>query len=90
VRLLRGLPPIGTWDTDGKVIDVEATELEQAGGAEDWRIVGTGASAWFDAPSQTAGAALVGRIAELSDGNSCRMWICVPAGCVCGSVILGA
>ncbi len=44
-------------------------ELQQAGGGEGWRAVGTGASAWFDAPSQTAGAALVARIAELAGGN---------------------
>jgi hypothetical protein len=40
-----------------------------AGGVEDWRAVGIGASAWFDAPSHTAGAALVGRIAELTDSS---------------------
>ena len=31
----------------------------------DWRALGSGLSAWFEAPSQTAGAALVARIAEL-------------------------
>lgn len=36
---------------------------------EDWRVVGVGASAWFGATSLSAGAALVGRIAELSDGR---------------------
>jgi len=46
-----------------------ATEFQQTGGVEDWRLVGGGASAWFNAPSQTAGAALVGRIGELTDSN---------------------
>ncbi|TCO20381.1 hypothetical protein EV652_112127 [Kribbella steppae] len=46
------------------------SEFQQAGGVEDWRSLGIGASAWFDAPSMTAGAALIGRIAELTDGNS--------------------
>jgi predicted enzyme related to lactoylglutathione lyase len=46
-----------------------ATEFRQAAGVEDWRVLGAGASAWFDAPSQTAGAALVGRIAQLTDGS---------------------
>ena len=32
-----------------------------------WRIFDAGANAWFDTPSQTAGAALVDRIAELAD-----------------------
>jgi predicted enzyme related to lactoylglutathione lyase len=45
-----------------------ATEFQQAGGVEDWRVLGSGASTWFDAPSQTAGAALVGRIADLAPG----------------------
>ncbi|WP_433167674.1 VOC family protein [Kribbella sp. CA-247076] len=34
--------------------------------SEDWRVLGSQLSAWYDASSQTAGAALVGRIAELS------------------------
>lgn len=42
-----------------------ATEFQQQGG--DWRALGHGVSAWFDAPSHAAGAALVGRIAELTD-----------------------
>src|SRR5215213_2170303 len=45
------------------------TEFLQADGLEDWRVLDVGASAWFDAPSLTAGAALVRRIAELVDGN---------------------
>ncbi|WP_328993990.1 hypothetical protein OG394_06370 [Kribbella sp. NBC_01245] len=43
--------------------------MSEASGGEDWRGVGVGASAWFDAPSLTAGAALVGRIAELAGGT---------------------
>jgi hypothetical protein len=46
-----------------------ATGLRQADGIEDWRALGVGASAWFDAPSLTAGAALVRRIAELTDSD---------------------
>ncbi|HET6296514.1 MAG TPA: VOC family protein [Kribbella sp.] len=42
-------------------------EFERAGGVEDWRVLEVGASAWFDAPSQTVGAELVGRIAEVTD-----------------------
>ena len=45
---------------------MKATEFQQAGGVEDWRVLGSGASTWFDAPSQTAGATLVGRIADLA------------------------
>lgn len=44
-----------------------ATDFQQAGGVEDWRVLGGGASAWFNASSHTAGAALVSRIAELTD-----------------------
>lgn len=56
----------------GKGIDMDrltATGFQQTGGVEDWRLVCGGASAWFNAPSHTAGAALVGRIAELTDSN---------------------
>lgn len=41
-----------------------ATEFQQHGG--DWRALGSGVSAWFDAPSHAAGAALAGRVAELA------------------------
>ncbi|MEV4623262.1 VOC family protein [Asanoa sp. NPDC049573] len=34
----------------------------------DWRVLDTGPAAWFEAASLTAGAVLVGRIAELVDG----------------------
>lgn len=40
-------------------------DLVQADGAGDWRVVGGGTSAWFDAPSLRAGAALAERIGEL-------------------------
>jgi len=34
----------------------------------DWRVVDGVATAWFDAPSLIEGAALAGRIVELSPG----------------------
>lgn len=37
-----------------------------ADGVGDWRVLDAGACAWFAAPSMTAGAALVRRIAELT------------------------
>lgn len=49
-----------------------AKQFQQAGGVEDWRVLAFGASAWFDAPSHTAGAALVRRVAELS-GSAGRL-----------------
>jgi hypothetical protein len=45
-----------------------AQQFQQTDGVEDWRVLAFGASAWFDAPSHTAGAALVRRIAELTGG----------------------
>lgn len=42
-----------------------ATEFEQADGLADWRRLGTGASAWFDATSLTLGSQLTDRIAAL-------------------------
>ena len=36
----------------------------------DWRVLDVGVGAWFDAPSFSAGAALVRRIADLVGGNS--------------------
>jgi hypothetical protein len=42
-----------------------AKEFQGAGGVDDWRALSSGASAWFDASSHTAGAALVRRIADL-------------------------
>lgn len=48
-----------------------AKQFQEDGGVEDWRVLAAGASAWFDAPSHAAGAALVHRVAELtgSDGG---------------------
>ena len=40
---------------------------ESFAGAEDWRALASGTYAWFEAPSQTTGAALVARIAGLTD-----------------------
>jgi Glyoxalase-like domain len=44
-------------------------EFQHAAGIEDWRALDIGAGAWFDAPSLTAGAALVRRIAGLVGDN---------------------
>lgn len=49
-----------------------AMQFQEAGGVEDWRALALGASAWFDAPSHTAGAVLVRRVAELSEGRGVR------------------
>jgi pterin-4a-carbinolamine dehydratase len=49
-----------------------AKQFQQAGGVEDWRVLAFGASAWFEAPSHTAGAALVRRVAELT-GSAGRL-----------------
>lgn len=46
-----------------------AKQFQQSGGVEDWRVLAFGVSAWFDAPSHTAGAALVRRVAELAGGT---------------------
>jgi pterin-4a-carbinolamine dehydratase len=46
--------------------ELSAKQFQQAGEVEDWRMLSFGASAWFDAPSHTAGAALVRRVAELT------------------------
>ena len=35
----------------------------------DWRVIDSVATAWFDAPSLAAGAALAGRIVGLSPGS---------------------
>jgi len=45
-----------------------AKRFQQAGGVEDWRVLASGASARFDAPSHTAGAALVHRAGRPSLG----------------------
>jgi hypothetical protein len=44
-------------------------EFEQADGVQDWRVLEAGASAWFGAPSMSAGAALVRRIAGLASAT---------------------
>lgn len=49
---------------------LSGTEFQRAAGAEGWRILGSDASAWFAAPSLTAGAELAARIAELSGEQS--------------------
>jgi predicted enzyme related to lactoylglutathione lyase len=41
------------------------TDLQHAEGLGDWRVLDVGASAWFQASSMTAGAALIRRIGEL-------------------------
>jgi pterin-4a-carbinolamine dehydratase len=43
-----------------------AKQFQEADGVGDWRVLASGASAWFDAPSHSAGAALVRRVAELT------------------------
>lgn len=43
------------------------TMSERIAGAEGWRALASGINAWFEAPSQPAGASLVARIAELTD-----------------------
>ena len=47
-----------------------AQQFQEAGGVEDWRVLGAGASAWFDAPSHSAGAALARRLAELATAKT--------------------
>jgi pterin-4a-carbinolamine dehydratase len=49
-----------------------AQQFQDAGGLEDWRVLAFGASAWFSAPSQSAGAALVRRVAALADAAGDR------------------
>jgi hypothetical protein len=44
-----------------------AKQFQESDDVADWRALAFGASAWFDAPSHAAGAALAGRIAELTD-----------------------
>jgi pterin-4a-carbinolamine dehydratase len=44
-----------------------AQQFQESGGLEDWRVLAFGASAWFDAPSHSAGAALARRVAALAD-----------------------
>lgn len=57
-----------------------AKQFQQAAGAEDWRALAIGASAWFTAPSHTAGAALVRRVAELAESAGSRPDLDLRAG----------
>jgi len=41
-------------------------QFQEAGGTQDWRVLAAGASAWFNAPSHTAGAELARRVVELT------------------------
>ena len=50
----------------------DRTAIPESGGLEDWRVLASGASAWFDAPSHSAGAALVRRVAALADAAGHR------------------
>src|SRR5215213_3967293 len=60
-------PSRGCETLKGILMDrATVTEFQQADGVRDWRALDAGASAWFDAPSMTAGAALVRRIGELT------------------------
>ena len=49
-----------------------AQQFQDSGGLEDWRVLAFGASTWFDAPSHSAGAELVRRVAALADAASHR------------------
>jgi pterin-4a-carbinolamine dehydratase len=44
---------------------VTALEFQRAGGVEDWRVLASGASAWFATSSHTAGAELVRRAVSI-------------------------
>ncbi|MCK0112690.1 hypothetical protein MWU75_11115 [Ornithinimicrobium sp. F0845] len=43
-----------------------AKQFQEAGGTEDWRVLGAGAAAWFSASSHAAGAELAARAADLA------------------------
>lgn len=47
-----------------------ALGFQQAGGTEDWRVLGNGACAWFRTFSQPQGAELAHRVAELSSAGA--------------------
>jgi pterin-4a-carbinolamine dehydratase len=49
-----------------------AKQFQESGDLEDWRVLAFGASVWFDAPSHSAGAALVRRVAALADAAGHR------------------
>ncbi len=42
-------------------------ELQQSEGAQDWRVLGTGAAAWFTTPSHARGADLAARVLGLAE-----------------------
>ena len=46
-----------------------ALEFQGAGGTGDFRVLGTGASAWYAAPSHLAGARLASRVLALDDAT---------------------
>lgn len=46
-----------------------ALEFQRAGGTEDFRVLGTGAAAWYAAPSHLAGARLASRLAAVGTGD---------------------
>lgn len=48
----------------GGTAALTAQEFQHAEGTEDWRALGSMVSAWFSAPSHTAGAELVRRLAD--------------------------
>lgn len=49
-----------------------AQQFQLLDGVQDWRVLAVGVSAWFDSPSQAAGAVLVRRIADLT-GSAGRL-----------------
>jgi pterin-4a-carbinolamine dehydratase/predicted enzyme related to lactoylglutathione lyase len=49
-----------------------ARQFQDSRGVEDWRVLAFGASTWFDAPSHSAGAALVRSVAALADAAGHR------------------
>ncbi|MDO5738798.1 MAG: VOC family protein [Ornithinimicrobium sp.] len=46
-----------------------AREFQLAGGTQDWRVLGRGACAWFEAPSHATGDMLARRVMELCEGQ---------------------
>ena len=52
----------------GHSTTLTAREFQSAGGTEDWRVLGTGASAWYAASSHREGAALVAALAGADHG----------------------
>jgi hypothetical protein len=52
-----------------------AQQFQDSRDLEDWRVLAFGASAWFDAPTHSAGAALVHRVAARVVA---RTSICAP------------